>query len=401
MTQSSAFRPYTLKAKISGYKNNPVLVKAYSYTLTQYTPSVYADICFFINDDDFLDFKDIDKLKIEDRIIEIWFESELYHETLKKSFNSGPFKYCIIKYNYTNGGINDVDTDYKGYKPTKMVTLKCVDPVFYKMSLDENIKSFGKVSSSEVVKKLISSNGGTAKTVIDTSYNYRWLQTSITDYEMIRSLLPYSKSSNGELLYTFYMFNKEAYFAPISTGKINPTKINLSELDNGSFNNYKTSDLKLLIEKYGSLDSLMIYDAGYSDFKLTKATAMNSEAYASNLNAMNQHKGVAKKYIRTSIDDKTLEQIYLSNIRHRIHTFSRLLSINMPALPELDPISCVEIIRQKDGQIKDLDGIYYIASVTYTYGMTQIYPIQPTMSLLLCSELDAKGSVSAEGKAIN
>lgn len=401
MANTSAFKPYQLKAKIVGYKNNPVLVKLYKYTLTQYTPSVYAEICIYINDKDFLDFKEIDKLKIEDRIIEIWFEPELYHERLKQSFNSGPFKYCIIQYDYSNAGVNDMDTNYKGYNPTKIVTLKCVDPVFYRMSLDENIKSFGEVSTSEVVKKLVKSNGGIEKNIVGTNYNFKWLQTSITDYEMIRSLLPYSQSTNGELLYTFFMFNKEATFAPISSGKINKTKLDLSYLDNGAINNYQTTDLKLLIEKYGSLDSLMMYNTGYNNFELTKPTTMKSEAFTSTAGANKQHIGIAKKFIKTNIEDKNLEQIYLSNLRQRIHSFSRLLSIGMNALPELTPNSCIEVIRQADGQIRDLDGIYYVASVTYIYGMTQIYPTQPTMTLLLCSELDTKGNSSAEGETIS
>ena len=50
--------------------------------------------------------------------------------------------------------------------------------------------------------------------------------------------------------------------------------------------------------------------------------------------------------------------------------------------------------------VSDLDGIFYVLSVTYTFGMTQEYPIQPMMSLTLSSELDARGMEKPEGKAI-
>ena len=42
------FRKFELKARLSWYTKNPVPIKTYTYTLTQYTPSVYATIYLVI-----------------------------------------------------------------------------------------------------------------------------------------------------------------------------------------------------------------------------------------------------------------------------------------------------------------------------------------------------------------
>lgn len=392
------FRKFELKARLSWYTKNPVPIKTYTYTLTQYTPSVYATIYLVIPEGNFADFKQIDSLEVKDRIIELWFEPELYSNKVKQSFNSGPFRYCIVQYDYCNFPNDVIDTKLANNESSRYIKLMCVDDVFYKMTLDQKIESFGNVTATDVVKKLVERNGGKAKTMVQSNYSFRWLQPQLTDYQMIRGLIPYSQSTNGDLLYTFFMFNREAYYAPISYGKINTTKIALS--DANIYVQYMTSDQKLLIEKYGSIDKMMIYDHGYTDFGMTKPVKMNAEAYKSDLLSFKQHKGAAAKYISMAIDDKKLQEIYISNMRQRIHTFSRIIDINVSPIPNITPITCVEILKGSKGYVSDLDGIFYVLSVTYTFGMTQEYPIQPMMSLTLSSELDARGMEKPEGKAI-
>lgn len=397
--QTSEFRNYTLKAKITGYVNNPIQVKFYTYTLSQYSPSVYAEIYFYINEEDFLDFKKIDQLKIENRIIELWYEPELYHERLNINYNSGPFKFCIIQYEHTNTAPNIEDTQYRNMDITRLVKLKCIDPVLYKMTLDEKMASFGETSISEIVRTIVTTNGGKIKTNIGTSYKYRWLQLSMTDYNMIRSMLPYAKSTAGDLSYTFFMFNKEAIFAPINHGKVSPVQIVLDE-SIGVVSRYSSTDLKAVIENLGSEESLMMYDSGYEDDELVKPDKIKTEAYRSDLPANKQHIGVAKKFVRSSITDKNLRKIYMSNIRHRVHSFSKIIKISVPVIPELTPVDCVELIKQKDGQIQDLDGIYYILEINYTYGAAAVSSGQIAMHLTLCSELDMLGYEKAEGKPV-
>ena len=76
------------------------------------------------------------------------------------------------------------------------------------------------------------------------------------------------------------------------------------------------------------------------------------------------------------------------------------MSINTMPIPDITPIDCVEVIKYYKGMVRDLDGIYYVLAVSYTYGMTNENPMQPTMSLILSSELDAKSTNKPEGKAI-
>jgi hypothetical protein len=396
MPTQSNFKPYILKAKLSWFSNNPVLVKVYRYVLTQYTPSVYADIYIVLNENDFNDFKMIDSYRtIDQRLITIWFEPELYCINSNKSYNSGPFTYCVMSYQYSSDYQNETDTiKYNGGK-TRLIHLMCVDPVFYRMSLYEKKRSFGKVPASDVVKTIVADNGGTSHSIVATNYPFRWIQPRKTDYEMIRSILPYSRSINGDLLYTFFMNNKEAYFAPISAGKDSPVKIIFGK-NPFTPNVYDTEDLKLWIEKYGGKD-IQIAGPGFSNYSSKKPYQIKTESQTEKLSGLKQHFGAADTCIDISIEDETLQQIFLSNFRHRIMTFSRLIHINTMAIPELTPIDSIEIINETDGNRKDLDGLYYIVSVAYTYCMTNESPTYPMMSLFLCSELDMNSVDAPEG----
>jgi len=95
-----------------------------------------------------------------------------------------------------------------------------------------------------------------------------------------------------------------------------------------------------------------------------------------------------------------LQKIYVSNLRHRVYTFGKLVDTLAEIIPELTPLNCIEILSQKDGKTKDLDGLYYIASITYSYGMTNMHPYQPHMHMILCSELDSEGMENPEGRPI-
>lgn len=399
VTKVSPFRKYELKAKLSWYNKNPVNVKVYNYTLTQYTPSVYANIYIVINESDFIQFKDIEKFKIEDRTLELWFEPELYSNNLKQSFDSGPIKYCVVEYTYSNVPPDYLDTkDEKKYESARLIKLSCIDRTFYLMTLNQESHSYANSTISDVVSRIVKKNKAAEGKIVKTDYQYNWLQPQLTDYQMIRSMLPYSQSSSGDFMYTFYMYNNKAYFAPISTGKVKPVKLIVDE--NSTSSQYQTSDMKFLIERYGSLDKMMVYDYGYGDFSMTKPAAMTTEAYRSNMPSFGQHAGISSKYIKMAMDDKNLQKIYLSNLRHRIYTFSRIMSINTMPIPDITPIDCVEVIKYYKGMVRDLDGIYYVLAVSYTYGMTNENPMQPTMSLILSSELDAKSTNKPEGKAI-
>ena len=145
---------------------------------------------------------------------------------------------------------------------------------------------------------------------------------------------------------------------------------------------------------------MMVYDYGYNGFEMTKPMKMNTETYTNNMPSFKQHAGNATKYIQMAIDDKTLQKIYVSNLRHRIYTFSRIMSLSLLPIPDITPIDCIEVIKEFKGSVKDLDGIFYVLSVSYTYGMTNNSPIQPIMSLTLSSELDAKSMQAPEGKAV-
>lgn len=394
------FDYFITKANLPWYNHNPTVVKSFTYHLSQYTPSVYAEILLMINDDYFEDFKNIETLPIKDRIVEVWFEDELYNLKQNKKYFSGPFKFCVVSYEVTKFDVTEMDIKYSDINSGKLVLLKCVDPIFYVMQLDEKYESYGKTTISEIVNKIISRNGGKVKRIEPTDFSYNWLQTQLTDYEMIRSMLPYARSISGDLLYNFFMFNEEAYFAPITQSLKSPYMLKLDMIKNSKELVYDTN-FKSLIEKYGSKDHLFHFNRGYNNFKSLTPNSMSRQSYSSSKSSeRKQHKGFASQYITGSIDEEELQKIYVSNLRHRVYTFGKLVDTLAEIIPELTPLNCIEILSQEDGKTKDLDGLYYIASITYSYGMTNMHPYQPHMHMVLCTELDSEGMENPEGGPI-
>lgn len=394
------FNYFITKANLSWYNSNPTVVKSFSYHLSQYTPSVYAEVTLVVNEDYFEDFKNIERLPIRDRIVEVWFEDELYSLKHSEKFFSGPFKFCVVNYEVTNFGVTELDIEYSDINSGKLVVLKCVDPVFYAMQLDEKHESYSSTTISEVVSKIVSRNGGRVGRIEPTDYSYNWLQAQLTDYEMIRSMLPYARSVGGDLLYSFFMFNEEAYFAPITQSIKTPYSVKLDMIKNSRELVYSTN-FKSLIERYGSRDRLFHFNRGYDNFKSFTPDPMSRQSYLSSSSSeRKQHKGFASQYVTGSIDEEELQRIYISNLRHRVYTFGRVVDTAAEVIPELTPLSCLEVLSQEDGKTKDLDGLYYVASVTYNYGMTNVYPYQPFVYMVLCSELDSEGMESSEGGPI-
>lgn len=404
MTYVETLQPYSdfeIKGKLSWYesKDSSFYVKQFNYKLTQYAPSVYAEIYFTLPDDEFMEFKQIDSLAIKDRIVEVWFEPELYNAITNKSYFPGPFKFCVVNYSYIKtGAVTDYELRGSDLNFVKIIKLECVDPVFYQMTLQDKIRSFGKTTVSEVTEKILKENGAKIKRIDGTSYAFPWLQTQITDYEMIRSMLPYAKSSEGNLVYHLLLFNEEAYFCPISNSEVSDFKtvIDMDKTIDASVVSY---DQKVIIEKYGSREMKAI-NSGHYNFNAATPEKMNKQSYVGGRSGLKQHADVGLRYINGALDDEELSKIYVSNLRQRIHTFSRILNINTLSIPEITPFHCVELISQENGDTKEMDGLYYVGAVDYRFSNSNVGLLPNTMSLYLFSEVDSKGAESPEGSAI-
>ena len=79
--------------------------------------------------------------------------------------------------------------------------------LYLEMTQNDRMESYGKVEISKIINKIVSRNGGKMKLNVNTDYPFYWLQTQMTDYEMIRSLLPYARSGSKELNYVFFLYN--------------------------------------------------------------------------------------------------------------------------------------------------------------------------------------------------
>src|SRR5690606_22209325 len=142
-----------------------------------YTPSVYAEIILVLDSNKFADFKDIDQLKIQDRLVDVWFEPELYHARLKQKYFPGPFQFVVVQYEFTQSPVGEMDLEYANINDAKAILLRCVDPTYYKMTLDQKMTSYGQTTISSVVKTIVTRNGAKIKNVVDTDFAHRWLHT--------------------------------------------------------------------------------------------------------------------------------------------------------------------------------------------------------------------------------
>lgn len=399
----NVFKQYNLSCSLSWY-SELITPYRFEYTLSQYTPSIFATIVITLPNKEFQKFKKIDLLEIVDREVEIEFIPELYRLSNEQTYFPGPYKLIVINYKVIDipnhlqiqpGNNDQMDI-------SKSIILECVDKVFYKMTIDKKYKSYSKNLASDVAKKIINDNGGISKMVTNTNYRYTWLQPQLTDYKMMRSLLPYSQTPDEKTLFTFFVLNNECYFTNIGSGKTE--KLTLA-IDNVSAyeNIHNSADLKLLIEKFG-MSNIKIAHHGFSNFKTFEPKNISLLSGIANKAEWKQHQSKGTMYLTNVIEDEKLIQNFINNLRHRVHTFSRMLTINMHAIPDLLPIDTIEISHVVGGENKPLGGLYYIASITYTYpgrsGVSAMYHTTPTMKMLLISELDAFSNKGKEGDTI-
>lgn len=395
---SSGFNSFTIQAKASWYSET-LSVKYFSYMMTQYLPTVYANIVVYINKDDFNDFKSIDKLPISNRTIELWFQPSL--ELNGTEYFSGNYKFVCTNMEYQGTGLADNVADENttsgiGY----FVCLHCIDKVYYKMTLDKKYAGYNNQTISNVVKTITSNNGGSVGKIIDTDYKYNWLQTQMTDAEMLRSLLPYARSSNKELMYNITFLNEKCYFVPITYGFSTNEKI-IIDFDKTNTTSFNITDSKPAIERFASQEKLYCVNHGYTNFEYIKSETLAKQAYISNSNSTpKQHGGVATQYISTTIEDETLSKIYASNVRQRVNMFNVMLEMSVSAIPDIMCYNVIELINQESGTRQTLDNLYYILAIKYEYYGNNA-PSFPTMHLCLSSEFDYSGTTSAEGTGIS
>lgn len=87
--------------------------------------------------------------------------------------------------------------------------MKCVDPVWYSMQQEAKIGVFSRSKFpklSDCIKHIFKQHGSTDKYIADTNVSFNWLQSNMTDYELIRSILAYCNPPG----FHFYCNNETA-----------------------------------------------------------------------------------------------------------------------------------------------------------------------------------------------
>jgi len=403
ITSDYQFEEFETKCHISWMPEKPIQVFTFRYVLTQYTPSVYAKIILAIPKEDFNKFQDIEKLKVEDRKIEVYIDPELKGTKDSKIYFGGPWKFIISTYKNTRGShLFTMMGDYHNMDSVVLVELDCVDRIFYKMKNTERFNSFGEVLISDIVKKLVEQNGGKMKICIPTDTKFRWIQTRLSDYQMVRQMLPFAKDTKGNLMYTFFMYNEEGYFAPIGNKLITDFKISVNKENLAGLTQSSSDSMKHFVDQYSSEDNIIATSPGFSDFFGVKPKKDSKSAYLPNKSGNKSYENKdPQKILEIPIENEKLKENYVSNYRKRIMTFSKILGHETLPLTECTPLDAIEVVHQENGEILESDGAYYIASIDTTFGFNNSSPVLSKSSLVLLSEVDLKGMKSAEGEGLN
>lgn len=396
--------------EFSWYKTNEgdeTKVAEFKYSLTQYSPSVYATIACYIHESYLEKFSDIEKLPIEQRKVEINCLPELFRYGDNKKMFSGPWKFIVMNYRITPRQVH-LNTAY-GQNPESdaikggnhyLVELQCLDKIFYKMSINEKYKSYpGKISDN--ISKIISENGGKPQ-ITSTVGEYDWNQTRETDYTFIRRMLPYAKDGSGNVGFAFYCYNEEGFFKPIDESKKNPTKIFVGN-NPTIVDNKRSQTIKSLIEKFGSLDNLKIVGPGFRDFDEKNPKKMITQAYQIDKVPGQMHDTKSKKIIQIPIEKQEMMETFATSLRKAVHRFSRIIQVDIYLDTEITPLSCIEIINTDKDYEKEklLDGLYYVIEVCHRIGLDPMQPFLPMTRLTLSSDVDFKGMKAPEGKPLD
>lgn len=393
------FAQYDITCKLSWVENEIFDVAQFRYMLTQYHGTIWAEIKMLVDEGIIDDVRNIEMKGTKNRLIELNF-TKLYDNVLNKSYFKGPYK--LMVYSYKMEDTNSQIT--AGYKKQSLVTFRCIDEVYYKMTLDQKSTSYSNMKISDVVKKIVSKNGGIIDNnlIKETDISKTWCEETINDFKTIKGLLPYSKSTNGETLYTFFMLNNKAYFAPITSGTTSEIKLNTSDIMNKSMQ-INNDHYQRLIDLYGNKDKVKITSFGYINDKIIRPNPSKISFFSENAKNASSSVGDAETMIISCSDDDDIKQNYIDNLYSRAHVFRKIVNIKTIAIPDLTPLNSIEILPGENKNIGNsniYNGVYSIISVEYIYNNTYNTDQFPIMNLVLCTDTEDKGQEKTSGQSV-
>lgn len=388
------YKPFRLFSKLSWTKpkNSDIgafHVISFSYSLALFYPSTYAKLSILVPEEQKREIIECKKLDPLERKVSVFTIPDIEMIEGGKLF-SGPWNFMLLDFKEydttrTQTILHNISDNVKPSNYT-MFSMVLLDPLFYSLYRStSNSRSFGNSTIADVVSTVIAPHGK-LKTLEKTKDKYKWCQSpNISDYNFIRSLLPYSKSTKGNINYHFFCYNDEAYYASIGSEPLFKARILIPR--ETKTDSYKSISGELVAERFISEKNVHIMDSGFVE------KPENKNPTKDNLNTNNggTYKSDSSTLIRTAIEDPVLQEIYVSNLRKRTMMVNRCISTFNSVITDFTPLSMIQVINNNQEHRNINDGNYYIMFLENNFGYNEAYPFIPYCRLSICSESDIVG----------
>ncbi len=368
------YRPFKTFVSLS-WDSKPRMVHTFSHSLTQYLPSSYAEISFVYPKKDIKKFMQIEETPIVERAVSVSCITEgygpncIYDNDAEQTIFGGPWK--LICFHYTivpaeasmfMDEINPIPEE------SYLITMKCVDRVWYSMTQEEKFGVFSRRQYKSIhncVDYILDQHKVREKFIEETTVSFNWLQTKMTDYEFIRSILAYTNPPG----FHFFCNNENGYFKPIGIDGCIPGEI-VIDLQGKQVSQLVSIINKHYMEKISEGPIIVPFGEGLNDNTHYKrdSTPMGGPGKPSG----------GQRYITMALDNPAIKEAFSANVNLRTRMFGRVAKLKTFLLTDFTPLNTIKIVNNDPIKYPNFSsGEYYIISIKNYIGFNNTWPFVP------------------------
>jgi hypothetical protein len=368
------YKPFKTFVRMT-WDSEPRMVQAFTHSLTQYTPSAYAEIALTYPKKDINTFLKIEETPIVERnlvvscVTENFGANTLYDNDLDSKIFGGPWLLICIQYNINPSKVS-MFTDEIDPTPEESytITLKCVDRVWYSMTQEEKFGVFSRrkyQSIHDCVDYILDQHKAKEKFIEPTTVSFNWLQNKMTDYEFIRSVLAYTNPPG----FHFFCNNNKGYFKPIGVDGCIPgeLEINLQGAGTGIIASIIN---KQYLEKVSEGAVIVPFGEGLND-------NTHNEKDSNPMGGSGKQSG-GQRFITVALDNPAIKEAFSANVRFRTKMFGRVAKIETNLLTDYTPLNTIKVVNNAPEKYPTFaSGEYYIISIKNCIGFNSTFPFIP------------------------
>lgn len=371
---NSKYKPFKTFVSLS-WDPTPRMVHNFTHTLAQYLPSSYAEVSFMYPKKDITKFLDIEQTPIVQRSLFVSCITEgfgpncIYDNHENEKLFGGPWKLICLHYDIKPASssmlMNEIDP-----KPEEsyIITMKCVDRVWYSMTQEEKFGVFSRrqyKSIHDCVDYILDQHKALGKEISKTNVSFNWLQSKMTDYEFIRSVLAYCNPPG----FHFFCNNEIGYFKPIGIDGCIPGEIEIN-LQGREVSNLVSIVNKHYMEKISDGPIIIPFGEGLND-------NTHHERISTPLGGSGKSSG-GQRYLTVAIDSPAIKEAFSANVNFRTRMFGRVCKLKTFLLTDYTPLNTVKIVNKSNIAIPSFtSGEYYIISIKNVIGFNSTWPFIP------------------------